>query len=201
MPSIDPGVRRKPRVPRWTLHALPPRLSLDDIDEKIFIVTEVYSTYKISEGKLQEYLRGLFARNDYKVTIIDDQYHMKLPRAFSEEERKRLELRTREQDFRGNFATDENRHIPWIIPSPKGKLVITGESAGGKDSYEVVTSQQDVDSRHSSDYLYGARISDGMTCQVFEITARWIRASEQASGNTTSQTVKVSSHSRCFLIL
>ena len=189
-------------MPRWTLRALPPRLSVDDTDEKKSTATEVYSTYEISERKLQEYLRGLFARNDYKVTIIDDHYHMKLPRAFSEEERKHLEeLRPREQDFRDNFATNEKLHIPWIIPSPEGKLVITGESTGSKDSYEIVTSQLDVDSWHSSDYLYGARISDGMTCQVFEITARWIKASEQASGNTTSQTVKVSSHSRCFLIL
>lgn len=53
-------------------------------------------------------------------------------------------------------------------------MISAAASIEGNKLYEVITSGVDLGSLHNSGYLYGARVSSGMTCEVYEVTARWL---------------------------
>ncbi|CZR59541.1 uncharacterized protein PAC_09435 [Phialocephala subalpina] len=126
---------------------------------------------------------------------------MTLPRALSKEEKDSLmKLRTLNTDpelvkpripAKAENLSDPESEIPIISPSLEGKLVIPTEALGGKSTYEVITTGLDIEPSHNSAYLYGARVSSGMTCDVYQITARWVWNSKELKVKAEQATVKV----------
>jgi hypothetical protein len=172
-------------------------------------IIERFPTYGLSRTKLLEFMGTLFAENEYEISIHNDYYHIILPRKLSEAEaqaladlpdylrgpRKKPEVTvSRDLSTTKKEATlAQDLGVPLIIPSDQGKLVIPVSYPKIHSSYEIVTSHVDLGSVHSSGYLYGARISYGITCEVYETTARWLWIGSEAVDNQTGHTFKVGS--------
>ena len=174
--------------------------------DELRLVEDKYPTYNLTKETLGAFLRHLFGEGDHIVAIKYDSYVLRIPRYLSVEERIAInKLRDDLGDFRrahssspepGLVTDDENtannsHHIPLISPSTEGKLIIEEESSEGVTSFEVITSQVDIDELRTSGYLYGARLDEGITCEVYEVTANWAWISSETARRTEKHTVKV----------
>ena len=206
MPTVSPTrAKLSPRPPPFPL---PPRDLQDDSTGSILLAREIYPVYHLTQAMLQRFLQSLFGQHDFRLAVTNDQYHMTLPRKFSEEEKRHLKALVNEQKreitpeaIAGQTdAAAQDPDIPLLTPSAEGRLIIStgldesSELIEGRKSYEVIVTHLQSGSLHDSGYLYRARVSAGMTCEVYEITARWAWTSKETFNSSVNQTVKDSAY-------